>query len=143
MLLTKCHLPISIHQSIHSSMGSAPVGVHSGVNHGGGTGRYCPLQSFNLLDSSIDVPPKFKLRRDTAGSCFVRSHKQYITYYNFESAIVKLQFPICILTSGGSRGDPGPSLNHLKNYNIYSLQHSPRPLVAKDFLPLAIGASRL
>ena len=43
-------------------------------------------------------PPKFKLQRDTAGSCFMRSHKEYVTYYNFESAIVKLQFPLCILT---------------------------------------------
>src|SRR6218665_2526579 len=87
----------------------------SGVNHGG-TGRDCPLQSFDWGDSSVDCPPpKFKLLRDTAGSCFVRSQKEYMTYYNFESAIVKLQFPLCILTSGESRGDPSPSLNHLKN----------------------------
>src|SRR6218665_560369 len=54
----------------------------------------------------LTVPPKSKHRSDTAGSCFVRSHKEYITYYNFESAIVKLQLPLCILTSGESRGDP-------------------------------------
>jgi len=38
-----------------------------------GTGRDCPLQSFDWGDSSVDCPPKFKLRRYmyTAGSCFV------------------------------------------------------------------------
>jgi len=86
----------------------------SGVNHGG-TGKDCPLQSFDWGTAVLTVPPKFKLRRDTAGSCFVRSHKEYITYYNFESAIVKLQFPLCILTSGESRGIRAPLLNHLKN----------------------------
>jgi len=50
----------------------------------------------------LTVPPKFKLRRDTGGSCFVRSHKEYITYYNFESATVKLQFPYAEADLGGS-----------------------------------------
>src|SRR6218665_3107140 len=85
----------------------------SGVNHGG-TGRDCPLQSFDWGTAVLTVPPKFTLRRDTAGYCFVRSHKKYITYYNFESAIVKLQFPLCILTRCGSRGSWAPSQNHLK-----------------------------
>jgi len=73
-----------------------------------GTGRDCPIQSFDWGGTAVlTVPPKFKLRKDTAGSCFVRFHKEYVTHYNFESAIVKLQFRLCILTNGGSRA---PSL---------------------------------
>src|SRR6218665_3522656 len=85
--------------------------VTSGVNHEG-TGRDCPLQNFDWGTAVLTVPQKFKLRRDIAGSCFVRSHKEYVTYYNFESAIFKLQFPLCILTSGGSTTIRAPSLNH-------------------------------
>src|SRR6218665_1269578 len=74
-----------------------------------GAGRDSPLQSFDWGTAVLTVPPKFKLRRETAGSCFVvRSHKECITYYNVESAIVKLQFPLCILISGGTSGDQGP-----------------------------------
>src|SRR6218665_2085192 len=75
----------------------------------GGQGGTVPSKVLTGGTAVLTVPPpKFKLRRDTAGSCFVRSHKEYITYYNFESAIVKLQFPLCILTSGESRGYPSP-----------------------------------
>src|SRR6218665_984582 len=93
----------------------SPLSVVSGVNHGG-TGRDCPLESFDWGTAALTVPQKFKLLRDTAGSCFVRSHKEYTTsfYYNFESAIVKLQFHLCILTSGESRGDPSPLTKPLK-----------------------------
>src|SRR6218665_2021482 len=80
-----------------------------------GTGRDCPSKVLTGGTAVLTVPPpKFKLRSDTAGSCFVRSHKEYITSYNFESAIVKLQSPLCVLTSGESRGIRAPSLNHLK-----------------------------
>ena len=48
---------------------------------------------FRLGDRSVDYPPTFKLRWESAGSCLVRSHKEYITYYNFEAVIVKFQFP--------------------------------------------------
>src|SRR6218665_2210433 len=89
------------------------LSVVSGVNHGG-TGRDCPLQSFDWGTAVLTVPPKFKLLRNTAGSCFVRSQKEYITYYNFESAIVKLQFPLCILTSVESRGESDPLTKPLK-----------------------------
>ena len=37
---------------------------------------------FWLGESSGDSPPNFKLRKDSAESCFVRSHKGYITYYD-------------------------------------------------------------
>jgi len=38
----------------------------------------------------------------------MRSHKEYITYYNFESAIVKLQFPYAFLPVAnlGGRSEP-------------------------------------
>src|SRR6218665_2573132 len=55
--------------------------------------RLIKIQNTSIISVCLS-PPKFKLRRDSAGSCFVRSHKDYLTYYNFESAIiVKLQFP--------------------------------------------------
>ena len=48
----------------------------------------CPLQSF-------DWRTDFQLRRDTAcWICFVRSIKSILHNCNFESAIVKLQFPL-------------------------------------------------
>src|SRR6218665_2029079 len=75
----------------------------------GGQGGTVPSKVLSGGDSSVECPPpNFKLRSVTAGSCFVRSHKEYITYYNFKSAIVKLQLPLCILTSGERRGDPSP-----------------------------------
>ena len=80
----------------------------------GGQGGTLPSEVLTGGTAVLTVPPKVKLWRDTAGSCFARSHKEYITHYNFESAILKLQFPLCILTSGGSRGIPAPSLSHLK-----------------------------
>jgi len=80
----------------------------------GGQGGTVPSKVLSGGTAVLTVPPKFKLRSDTAGSCFVRSHKEYITSYNFESAIVKLQLPLCVLTSGESRGIRAPSLNHLK-----------------------------
>src|SRR6218665_258501 len=58
----------------------------SGWRKSWGTGRDCPLKSFNWGTAVLTVPPpKFKFRRDTAGSCFVRSHKEYVTHYSFES----------------------------------------------------------
>src|SRR6218665_3330356 len=48
----------------------------------------------------LTVPSQIQASEDTTGSCFVRFHKEYIIYYNFESAFVKLQFPLCILTIG-------------------------------------------
>jgi len=42
-----------------------------------------------MVDSSVDCPPKFKLRGDF--SCFMRYHREYITFYNFEAIIVKYQ----------------------------------------------------
>src|SRR6218665_2498298 len=80
----------------------------SGVNHGGGQGGTVSFKVLSGGTAVLTVPPKFKLRSDTAESCFVRSHKMYITYYNVESAIVKLQLPLCILTSGESREDSSP-----------------------------------
>jgi|SRR6218665_1712458 len=41
---------------------------------------------------------------DSAESYFMRSHKDYITYYNFEAVGVKFKFPLYIITSGGSGG---------------------------------------
>jgi len=60
----------------------------------------------------LTAPPKFKLRRDSAWSWFVRSHKEYVIDYNFEALIVKFQFPLYIMTSGGCRGTLAPSLKH-------------------------------
>jgi len=74
------------------------------------------LQSFDW-GTAVLTPPKFKLGRDSAGSFSVRSHKEYITYYNLKAVIVKFQFPLytTCMTSGGSRGTRVPSLKHLKN----------------------------
>ena len=49
-----------------------------------GAGRDCPLQCFDG-GQQCWVPPKFKIVRESAESCFVRSHKECITYYNFEA----------------------------------------------------------
>jgi len=84
--------------------------VTTDVNHGGQGGT---VPSKVLTGgSSVDCPLKLKLLRDTAGSCIMRSQKEYVTYYTFESAIVKLKFPLGIMTSSGSRGVRTPSLNH-------------------------------
>ena len=50
-------------------------------------------------DSSVDCPKV----QASEGQCFERSHKGYITYYNFEAVSVKCQFPL-YMTSVGSRG---------------------------------------
>ena len=59
------------------------VGLCSGVNHGG-QGGTVPSKVLTGGTAVLTVPPKFKLRRDTAGFCFVRFHKEYVTYYNFD-----------------------------------------------------------
>jgi len=56
---------------------------------------------------------KFKLRRDSAGSCFMRSHKGRITFYNFEAVSVKFQFHL-YMTSVGSRGPSLPYKSLIK-----------------------------
>src|SRR6218665_2609269 len=88
----------------------------------GGQGGTVPSKVLTGRTAVLTVPPKFKLRRDTVGSFFVRSHKEYITYYNFESAIVKLQFPLCILTSSGFRGIQAPYAHLKKNQKCNFVQ---------------------
>src|SRR6218665_3894044 len=97
---SKC-IPITrIHSEHFYSASSSPL-LLSGVNHLGAE-RDCPLQSFEWGTAVLTIPPKVKA---SEGHCWVllrEISKEYITYYNFESAIVKLQFPLCILTSGES-----------------------------------------
>jgi len=88
----------------------------------GGQGGTVPSKVLTEGTAVLTPPPKLKLRRNTARSCFVRSHKEYVTYYNFESAIVKLQFSLCILSSGGSREIRAPSLNLLKKLKKCNLK---------------------
>src|SRR6218665_2024361 len=53
-------------------------GGTSDVNHGGGQGGTDPSKVLIGGTGVLTIPPpKFKLRRNTAGSCFVRSHKEY------------------------------------------------------------------
>src|SRR6218665_83366 len=78
----------------------------SGVNHGGQGGTVLP----KVLAGGIAVltmPRKLKLRRDSAGSCFVRSHKEYVTYYNFEAVIVMFQLSPIYYVQLRTQGDPG------------------------------------
>jgi len=78
---------------------------------GGQGGTVFPKVSTAMLT----VPPKFKLRRDWAGSCLVRSHKEYIPSYNyFEAVIVTFQFPLYSMAICGVRRTQAPSLKHLK-----------------------------
>src|SRR6218665_3800398 len=78
---------------------------------GGGQGESV-LPKVLTGGKAVFTPPKFRSRRDSAGACFVKSHKVYITYYNFETASVKFRFPL-YMTSVGSRGT-GPLQKHYK-----------------------------
>ena len=62
----------------------------------GGAGGTVPSKVLTGGDISVDCLPKSSSFGGTlhAGSCFVRSHKKYITYYNFESA-VEYEINIC------------------------------------------------
>jgi len=62
----------------------------SGVNQVGQREAVLPKV---LTGGPVLIAPKFWFRRDSAGSCFVRSQKGYITCYNCKAVIVKLQFP--------------------------------------------------
>src|SRR6218665_3871231 len=100
-----------IHAHLHTCI---HIYIYSDVNNGG-TRRDCLPQSFDWGDSNVDCPPKFKLRRDWAGSCLVRSHKEYIPSYNyFEAVIVTFQFPLYSMVICGVRRTRAPSLKHLK-----------------------------
>ena len=86
-----------------------------------GTGRDRPSQSFDWGTALLTVSPKFKLRRDSAGSCFVRSHKEHITFYNFEAVIVKFQFPLytCSMTVVNLGGPGPPHYSIFKKCNFF------------------------
>jgi len=65
----------------------------------GGQGGTVPSKVLTGGTAVLTVPPKVQASEGHCCqcwvSCFVRSHKEYITiitYYNFESAIIKLQF---------------------------------------------------
>jgi len=90
------------------------MSLSSGVNHGG-TGRDCPPKVLTGGDSSVDCPPKVQALEGQCWVLLLRSHKELITYYNFQAVSVKFQFPLYIMTSGGSRETRTPSLTHLKN----------------------------
>jgi len=64
--------------------------------------------------TAVLTAPKFRFRRNSAGSCFVRSHKGYITYCKFEAVSVKFQF-LLYMTSVGSRKTDPPYKNNVKN----------------------------
>ena len=51
----------------------------SGVNHGGDREGLSSPKFWLRGQQCWLSPPKFKLLRDTAGSCFVKPHKEYIT----------------------------------------------------------------
>src|SRR6218665_638800 len=114
-------MPSRINQCLKGLLDAFQTLLNDILRHGrrpGGQGWTVPPKFLLGETAVLTVPPKFKLRRDTAGSCFVRSHKEYITYYNFESAIVKLQFPLCILTSGEPRRIRAPVTKPFKKSAI-------------------------
>src|SRR6218665_1415155 len=78
---------------------------------GGGQGESV-LPKVLTGGKAVFTPPKFRSRRDSAWACFVKSHKGYITYYNFETTSVKFRFPL-YMTGIGSRRT-GPLQKHYK-----------------------------
>src|SRR6218665_2061079 len=93
----------------------------SGINHGGQGGTVPP--SFDWGTALLNVPTKFRLRRDSAKSCSMRSHKEYITYYNFEAVIVEFQFPL-YMTSVESRGTPYKNILKIVLFHFKTLIHA-------------------
>jgi len=75
----------------------------SGVNQVGQ--RETVLPKVLTGGTAVLIAPKFWFRRSSAGSCFVRSQKGYITCYNFKAVIVKFQFQLYMtsVTSGGTK----------------------------------------
>jgi len=63
----------------------------SGVNQVGQ--RETVLPKVLAGRTAVLIAPKFWFRRNSAGSCFVRSQKGYITCYNFKAVTIKFQFP--------------------------------------------------
>src|SRR6218665_3309673 len=84
----------------------------SGINHWGQREIVLPKV---LTGETAVLISKFRLRRVSAGSCFVRSHKGHITYYNFEAVSVKFQFHL-YMTSVGSRGAGLPYKSIIKYF---------------------------
>src|SRR6218665_1561341 len=67
--------------------------------------------------TAVLIAPKFWFRRNSAGSCFVRSQKGYITCYNFKAVTIKFQFPL-YMTSVTSGGKGPPYKNIIKNRTV-------------------------
>src|SRR6218665_3890069 len=92
----------------------------SGVNQGGEGETVLPKGLTGRQQCSL--LPKFRHRRDSAGSCIVGSHKGHITFYNFEAVSVKFQFHL-YMTSVGSSGADLPYKNIMKNSYLFILNN--------------------